>query len=212
MATHSSTLAWKIPRTEEPGRLQSIGSQRVGNDRATSCHHTNMKQYIMGSGIAHWKRPWCWERLRAEGEGGDRGWDGWMASLTQQTWVWTNWEIVKGREAWRAAVHGVVKESDPAEWLNHMCLSAFSTFSTPPPTAFMLTARPSCYLPTLFMILLFHFHSLNYKIHKGRESAHRIHGCTSGTLPGVRQIVGTQYSLAEWINKLLSPIHLSWRL
>ena len=32
MAIHSSTLAWKIPRTEEPGRLQSMGSQRVGND------------------------------------------------------------------------------------------------------------------------------------------------------------------------------------
>ena len=28
----------------------------------------------------HWKRPWCWERLRARGEGGDRGWDGWIAS------------------------------------------------------------------------------------------------------------------------------------
>ena len=28
-----------------------------------------------------WKRPWCWERLKAGGEGGDRGWDGWMASL-----------------------------------------------------------------------------------------------------------------------------------
>ena len=32
MATHSSTLAWKIPRTEKPGRLQSMGSQRVGQD------------------------------------------------------------------------------------------------------------------------------------------------------------------------------------
>ena len=32
MATHSSTLAWKIPWTEEPGKLQSTGSQRVGND------------------------------------------------------------------------------------------------------------------------------------------------------------------------------------
>ena len=32
MATHSSTLAWKIPRTEEHGRLQSMGSQRVGHD------------------------------------------------------------------------------------------------------------------------------------------------------------------------------------
>jgi len=36
MAAHSSTLAWKIPWTEEPGRLQSMGSQRVGHDRATS--------------------------------------------------------------------------------------------------------------------------------------------------------------------------------
>ena len=32
MATHSSTLAWRIPWTEEPGRLQSMGSQRVGHD------------------------------------------------------------------------------------------------------------------------------------------------------------------------------------
>ena len=38
----------------------------------------------------HWKRPWCWERLRARGEGDDRGWDGWMASPTQRTWVWVN--------------------------------------------------------------------------------------------------------------------------
>ena len=36
MATHSSTLAWRIPRTEEPGRLQSMGSQRVGHDCATN--------------------------------------------------------------------------------------------------------------------------------------------------------------------------------
>ena len=35
----------------------------------------------------HWKRPCCWERLKA-GEGDDRGWYGWMASLTQWTWVW----------------------------------------------------------------------------------------------------------------------------
>ena len=32
MATHSRTIAWKIPQTEEPGRLQSMGSQRVGHD------------------------------------------------------------------------------------------------------------------------------------------------------------------------------------
>ena len=40
--------------------------------------------------LTHWKRPWCWERLKARGEGDNRGWDGWMASLTQWTWVWVN--------------------------------------------------------------------------------------------------------------------------
>ena len=34
--------------------------------------------------------PWCWERLKTGGEGGNRGWDGQMASLTQWTWVWVN--------------------------------------------------------------------------------------------------------------------------
>ena len=38
--------------------------------------------------LAHLKRPWCWERLKAGGEGDDREWDGWMASPTQWTWVW----------------------------------------------------------------------------------------------------------------------------
>ena len=36
------------------------------------------------------KRPWCRERLKAGGEGDDRGWDGWMASPTQWIWVWTS--------------------------------------------------------------------------------------------------------------------------
>ena len=40
--------------------------------------------------LTHWKRPWCWEGLGAGGEGDDRGWDGWMASPTQWTWVWVN--------------------------------------------------------------------------------------------------------------------------
>ena len=38
--------------------------------------------------LTHLKRPWCWERLKAGGEGDKRGWDGWMASSTQWTWVW----------------------------------------------------------------------------------------------------------------------------
>ena len=40
--------------------------------------------------LTHWKRTWSRERLKAGGEGDDRGWDGWMASPTQWTWVWVN--------------------------------------------------------------------------------------------------------------------------
>ena len=40
--------------------------------------------------LTHWKRLWCWEGLGARGEGDNRGWDGWMASLTRWTWVWVN--------------------------------------------------------------------------------------------------------------------------
>ena len=40
--------------------------------------------------LTHCKRPWCWERWRAGGEGDDRGWDGWMASLTRWPWVWAS--------------------------------------------------------------------------------------------------------------------------
>ena len=41
-------------------------------------------------GLTHLKRAWCWERLKAGGEGDDRGWAGWMASPTQWTWVWVD--------------------------------------------------------------------------------------------------------------------------
>ena len=54
--------------------------------------------------LTHLKRPWCWERLRAGGEGDGRGWDGWMASLTQWSWVWLNfgswWWTVRPGALW----------------------------------------------------------------------------------------------------------------
>ena len=40
--------------------------------------------------LTHWKRPSCWERLKAGRDGDNRGWDGWMVPLIQWTWVWAN--------------------------------------------------------------------------------------------------------------------------
>ena len=54
--------------------------------------------------LTHWKRPWCWERLKAGGEGDDRGWNGWMASLTWWTWVW-----VSSGSWWRTGKPGVLQ-------------------------------------------------------------------------------------------------------
>ena len=54
-------------------------------------------------------KSWFWERLKVGGVGDSRGWDGWMASWTQLTWVSKLQELVVKREAWYAAVHGVAK-------------------------------------------------------------------------------------------------------
>ena len=64
MATHSSTLAWEIPWTEEPGRLQSMGSQRVGHDWATS---------LTLFTFMYWRRKWQRTPVFLPGE--SQGWE-----------------------------------------------------------------------------------------------------------------------------------------
>ena len=64
--------------------------------------------------LIHLKRLWCWEGLGAGGEGNDRGWDDWMASLTRWMWVWVNsWQGGLGCcNSWG------LKKSDTTEGLN----------------------------------------------------------------------------------------------
>ena len=76
--------------------------------------------------LTQWKRPWCWEILKA-GDRGNRGWDGCMTSLTWWTWVWAS-----SRRWWWTGKPGILqsmghKESDMTEWLNWTILSVLRT-------------------------------------------------------------------------------------
>ena len=87
------------------------------NTLATSCEE-----------LTHWKRLWCWEGLGARGEGDDRGWDGWMASLPRWTWVWASsrswWWRRLLRVLWtaRRSNQSILKEISPGITLEGMML------------------------------------------------------------------------------------------
>ena len=61
--------------------------------------------------LTHLKRHWCWERLKVGREGDDRGWDSWMASLTQWTWIW-----VDSGSWWRTGRPGVLWFMGSQSW------------------------------------------------------------------------------------------------
>ena len=82
MAPHSSTLAWKIPWTEEPGRLQSMGSLRVGQDWATSLSLFT---------FTNWKRKWQPTPILLPGESQGRGaWWAAVYGVAQSRHDWSN--------------------------------------------------------------------------------------------------------------------------
>jgi len=89
MAPHSSTPAWKIPWTEEPGRLQSMGSLRVGHDWATSLSLFT---------FMHWRRKWQPTPVFLPGESQGRG--AWWAAVygVTQSWTRLKWLSSKGIE------------------------------------------------------------------------------------------------------------------
>ena len=60
------------------------------SDRVSARQCLSFKEGEISSHQSHLKRPWCWTRVKAGGEGDNRGWDGWMTSPTRWTWVWVN--------------------------------------------------------------------------------------------------------------------------
>ena len=87
----------------------------------------------------HWKKPCCWERLKAE-EGDYRGWDSWTASLTQWTWVWASpgswwW-------TWKPGVlHSTGSQRVRHEWATELNWTELNWYTCPP------TLEPPCRLP-----------------------------------------------------------------
>ena len=93
-----------------------------------------------------WKRPWCWERFRA-GEGGDRGWDGWIESSTKWTWVWAN-----SRRQWRIGKPGVLLSTG----------SQNQTWPNDCTTTLTLCFEGFCWLYVLYLFIYLTVSGLSY--------------------------------------------------
>ena len=106
MAPYSSTLAWKIPWTEEPGRLQSMRSLRVGHDWATSLSlftshfHALEKEMATHSSVLAWRIPGTGEPGELPSMGSHRVWHdwsdlaaatGWWHQCSEQAFVFVKW-------------------------------------------------------------------------------------------------------------------------
>ena len=104
MATHSSTLAWKIPWMEEPGRLQSMGSRRVGHDCATSLPFSLS---CIGEGNGNPLQCSCLENPRD----GGACWAAIYGVAQSQTWVMGYYLAIKKNEIGSFAVMWMNLES-----------------------------------------------------------------------------------------------------
>ena len=77
-------VLWALKPVHSKGNQSWIFIGRTDGSWSSNTSATWCKE------LTHWKRPWCWERLKAGGDVDNRGWDGWMVSLTQWTWVWAS--------------------------------------------------------------------------------------------------------------------------
>ena len=111
--------------------------------------------------LTHWKRLWCWEGLGAGGKGDERGWDGWMASLTRWMWVWVNSGagVGDGQGGLACCYSWGRKESDTTErlnWTEQWALQLFLDF---------FCERPRLYFIFWLWFLLSYCHSFLSRSH-----------------------------------------------
>ena len=147
MATHSSTLAWKIPWTEEPGRLHSMGSLRVGQDWATSLSRFT---------FMHWRRQWQPTPVLLPGKSHGRRslegyspWGHWGLDTTERLHFHVSLSCIaegngnplqcsclenpRDGGAWWAAVYGVAQSRTRLKWLSSSsnCIAQGTIFNIP---------------------------------------------------------------------------------
>ena len=119
------------------------------NTLATSCKE-----------LTHWKRPWCWARLKAGGEGDDRGWDGWMASPTRWTWVWVNswrwWWTGRPGVLWSMGSQRVRHDWATFTFTKHLKDNRCQSFSNSPTVCRGVSYPNSFYVASITLMLLSH--------------------------------------------------------
>ena len=94
-------VPWTV-RTSNKSILKEISLEYSWKDWSLCWNSNTLATWFKE--LTHWKRPWCWERLKAWGAGGNRGWDSWMSSPTQWTWVWAS-----SRRSWRTRKPGMLQ-------------------------------------------------------------------------------------------------------
>ena len=107
---------WRVPWTER--RSNQTILKEINPEHSWEGLMLRLKLQYFGHLIRRTnllEKTWCQDRLKVGGEGEDRGWDGWMASLTQWTWVWAS----SGRW-WRTGKAGALQStgSQRVEWLS----------------------------------------------------------------------------------------------
>ena len=122
--------------SNHPSTLPNIFYGLSTFKRFPTCYYVHWKDWSWGwnsitlatsfEELTHWKRLWCWEGLGAGGEEDDRGWHGWVASLTQCTRVGKTPGFGDGQGGLACCDSWGRKESDTTEWLNWTELKAGS--------------------------------------------------------------------------------------
>ena len=111
------------------------------------CNTIDSNSYVWCKQLTHWKSPLCWEKLRAEGEVGIRGWDGLMASPMQWTWTWAASGDKGGLACWSPWCHEELDMTGQLNNNNKVLLDAHNTLPSP----YQLWSQ--CYLSFVFKFL-----------------------------------------------------------